>query len=85
MVLEQEQKEPRVEALRLEAKDINARLNNLLGPGNFAIRPNGEIRHRFSDLELINLGKTVPEEVGRAADRLREIYAELRELGFLDE
>jgi hypothetical protein len=77
---EQEQK-IHAEALHLEAEKIRALLDKILGPENFTIGPDGEVHHKFSDLELVNLGENVPEEIRKAEKKLKKIYAEMQELG----
>jgi ribosomal protein L29 len=75
-----EQKEVfRVEELKERIKAIKRELDMILGEKKWAIGENGEIFHQFSDLELVNLGKNVPEILKAREEELKKIYAELRE------
>lgn len=79
--LQEEERKPRIEDLHGEIGRTKGDLDEILGKGMWAVDLQGQILHRFSDLELVNLGKSVPETIKILQQRLDDIRAELKQLG----
>lgn len=73
-------REERLAALLKEEEKIKNDLNEILGEGKWAIGPDGAINHKYSDLELVNLGKNVPAIVQELNQKLKKIYQERQEI-----